>query len=132
MLLHDPNFSEVISYYDRLSVILTGIGSLTNPSRLIRASGAIIRADDHEALRAKGAVGDLFLRFFDEDGVYVNSPLDDRVLGISLEQLQKTKRVIAVAGGLGKLTAIRAACRGKLVHTLITDLAVAQKLLEEP
>jgi DNA-binding transcriptional regulator LsrR (DeoR family) len=132
MLLHDPNFSEVISYYDRLSVILTGIGSLANPSRLIRASGAVIRADDHEDLKAKGAVGDLFLRFFDAEGVYVRSPLDDRVLGISLEQLQKTKRVIAVAGGLGKLTAIRAACRGKLVHTLITDLAVAQKLLEEP
>lgn len=132
LFLRDPNFSEVFSYYDRLSVILTGIGSLANPSRLIRASGAVIGPDDHEALKEKGAVGDLFLRFFDENGVYVHTPLDDRVLGITLDQLQKTRRVIAVAGGLGKLVAIRAACRGKLIHTLITDLAVAQKLLEDP
>jgi DNA-binding transcriptional regulator LsrR (DeoR family) len=37
-----------------------------------------------------------------------------------------------VAGGIAKRVAIRAACRGRLVDTLITALAVAQELLEEP
>ena len=131
-LLQDPDFGEVMSYYDRLSLILTGIGSLTTPSRLIRAGGAIIPEKQHEALRAKGAVGDICLRFFDEHGAFVSSPLHDRVLGISEEQLRRTPRVVAVAGGMGKFVAIRAACRGHLVHALVTDLAVARKLVEDP
>jgi len=132
MLLRDPSFDEVMSYYDRLSLLLTGIGSLTTPSRLIRAGGATLRDEDHRALRSKGAVGDICLRFFDENGQFVPSPLDDRVLGMSLAQLRGTRRVVAVAGGMGKFVAIRAACRGRLIHSLVTDLAVARKLDQEP
>ena len=131
-LLRDPDFGEVMSYYDRLSLILTGIGSLTTPSRLIRAGGAIVPEEQQNALRASGAVGDICLRFFDEHGVFVPSPLQDRVLGISAEQLRRTPRVVAVAGGVGKFVAIRAACRGRLIHALVTDLAVARKLDEDP
>jgi DNA-binding transcriptional regulator LsrR (DeoR family) len=132
VMLRDQNFAEVMSYYDRLSLILTGIGSLATPSRLIRASGAVVRDEHQDALRAKGAVGDICLRFFDENGAFIPSPLDDRVLGVSLSQLKRTPRIVAVAGGTGKFVAIRAACRGRLIHTLITDLAVARKLEEDP
>jgi DNA-binding transcriptional regulator LsrR (DeoR family) len=132
MLLRDPNFNEVVSYYDRLSIVLTGIGSVATPSRLIRASGTIVRDEHHDELRASGAVGDICLRFFDEHGEFVPSPFDDRVLGISAAQLRKAPRVVAVAGGAGKFTAIRAACRGHLLHTLITDLGVARRLVEDP
>jgi DNA-binding transcriptional regulator LsrR (DeoR family) len=132
MLLRDPNFNEVVSYWDRLSIVLTGIGSVATPSRLIRASGTIVRDEHHDELRASGAVGDICLRFFDEKGEFVPSPFDDRVLGISAAQLRKSPRVVAVAGGAGKFAAIRAACRGHLLHTLITDLGTARKLIEDP
>ena len=131
-LLRDPHFTEVVSFYDRLSMMLTGIGSMARPSRLLRESSALISAQAQEELRARGAVGDICLRFFDEDGKVVSSSLDARVLGISAGQIKKTPRKVAVAGGARKCGAIRAALRGGWVDTLITDLGVAQRLLREP
>jgi len=129
-LLRDPHFVDVVSYFDRLSLLLTGIGSLT-PSRLLRDSGNVVSEEDDDKLRSLGAVGDICLHFFDEDGRPVQTALDARVLGISVEQLKKTPRILAVAGGARKFQAIRGALRGRWIDTLITDLGTAQRLLED-
>jgi DNA-binding transcriptional regulator LsrR (DeoR family) len=131
-LLRDPHFAEVVAFYDRLSMVLMGIGSLARPSRLMRETSAVISAETQKELRELGAVGDVCLRFFDEDGRSVNSSLDARVLGIGVEQLKRTARKVAVAGGARKFTAIRGALRGRWVDSLITDLGVAERLLREP
>ena len=131
-LLRDPHFAEVVACYDRLSMVLVGIGGLARPSRLFRESSTAISAETQAELRAAGAVGDICLRFFDEEGRPVSSSLDARVLGIGVEQLRKTPRTVAVAGGARKFIAIRAALRGRWVDTLITDLGVAERLLREP
>jgi DNA-binding transcriptional regulator LsrR (DeoR family) len=93
-------------------------------------SGNAVSEADQAALRRAHAVGDICLHFFDEQGQVVASPFDDRVLGIDLETLRKVPRVVAVAGGDRKYTAIRAALLGGWVNVLITDLAVAQRLVD--
>ncbi len=127
-LMQDPSCGDIFSYYNKLSILLVGIGSIS-PSRLLRDSGNFLGANDIEELRAAGAVGDVCLRFFDQTGQFVNSSFDQRVMGISAAQIQATPRCIAVAGGMRKLEAIRAALRGNWITTLITDLQVARALL---
>lgn len=82
-------------------------------------------------LRGQGAVGDICLRFFDAFGQPVVTPLDDRVIGISLQQLKRVKRAVGIAGGARKLAAIRGAVSGGWIHVLITDHLTAAHLLEE-
>jgi DNA-binding transcriptional regulator LsrR (DeoR family) len=60
----------------------------------------------------------------------VRSTLDERILGITTEQLHKAPRVVAVAGGPDKVDAIRAALRSDIVDVLITDQETAEELLE--
>ncbi len=127
-LIQDPSCRDVFSYYDHLSILLTGIGSLM-PSRLLRDSGNVLDIQDIEELRSMGAVGDVCLRFFDRNGDFIDSSFNKRVLGISASQIRATPRCIAVAGGPRKVEAIRAALRGKWITTLITDLEVARELL---
>jgi DNA-binding transcriptional regulator LsrR (DeoR family) len=127
-LLQDPSCRDVFSYYNHLSILLVGIGSLM-PSRLLRDSGDVITSQEIEELQASGAVGDVCLRYFDSQGEFIDHSFNERVMGISASQIRATPRCIAVAGGLRKLEAIRAALRGKWITTLITDLEVAQKLL---
>jgi DNA-binding transcriptional regulator LsrR (DeoR family) len=55
--------------------------------------------------------------------------MDDRILGITTEQLRKVRRVVAVAGGGDKTDAIAAGLKTKLVHALITDHTTAEALL---
>ena len=69
------------------------------------------------------------LRFFDADGAPVISPLNDRVIGMELEQLRKVKRSVGIAGGQRKVAAIRGAVRGGYINVLITDLLTAEALV---
>ena len=80
-------------------------------------------------LRECGAVGDVLVHFFDRHGRSVNTALDDRVIGMSLEQLKRVRRSVGVAGGKRKHEAIRSALLGGLVNVLITDRFTAKALV---
>ena len=129
-LVSDPNIAAVLRTYERMTTLLVGVGSL-QPSPLLRQSGNSVAEDDQEELRRRGAVGDVCLRFYDAEGRHVDSPLDDRIIGISAEQLLAVPRRVAVAGGSRKFTAIRAALLGGWANVLITDLRIAERLAEQ-
>lgn len=129
-LMSDPSIRGVVERWDALDVAVIGIGSL-EPSPLLRDSGNAIDEREQKILRELGAVGDISLRFFDAKGEPVHSDLDGRVLGIEPDQLRAIRRVIGVAGGMRKLSAIRAALEGRWINVLITDIAVARVLLAE-
>ncbi|WP_233255603.1 sugar-binding transcriptional regulator [Naasia lichenicola] len=126
-ILDDPSIQAITEQWSELSMVLVGIGSM-QPSTLLRDSGNAVPPDMLEELRGGGAVGDVCLRFFDADGATVSSDLNDRVLGISVEQLKAVPRRVGIAGGPRKYEAIRAALRGGWVDVLITDLATAEHL----
>jgi DNA-binding transcriptional regulator LsrR (DeoR family) len=107
-----------------------GIGAPTLDSVVMR-DGSILTEKDRDILLAKGAVGDIALRFFDFKGKPVISDIDERVIGITLEQLSKIKQVIGVGGGLQKEAAIRGALQGNYIHVLITDHITAKLLTEK-
>lgn len=129
-LAADATVADVMSLWPRLTLALVGIGSL-EPSPLLRESGNALADADLDLLRRAGAVGDVCFRFFDSDGRPVRSGVDDRVIGISADQLRDIPRRVAIAGGARKHAAILAALRGRWVNVLITDVAEARRLLEE-
>nr|WP_296067846.1 sugar-binding transcriptional regulator [uncultured Actinoplanes sp.] len=128
-LLNEPSIAAVIEAWHDLTVALVGVGSL-EPSTLLRQSGNAIAAEEEQRLREAGAIGDVCMRFFDEDGRHVASSLDDRVLGIGADTLKQVPRRVGVAGGRRKYRAIRAALRGGWLNVLITDQATATELLK--
>ena len=129
VLREDPFVAGGMTLFENLTVALVGIGAL-EPSRLLAASGNVFSSAELDQLQRAGAVGDISLRFFDASGNAVRSPLDERVIGIQLEQLKVAGRCVAVAGGSRKVNAIHAALRGGLVHTLITDRLTAERVLD--
>lgn len=128
-LLQDPAISGVLQAWDELTIALVGIGAV-RPSTLLQRSGNALDPQQLEELEALGAVGDVCFRFFNQDGELVESPFNERVIGITPTQLKKVRRRIGVAGGDGKLAAIDASLRGGWVNTLITDLGTARQLLD--
>ena len=130
VLFEDPFVREAMAQLDRVTVALVGIGGL-EPSRLLAASGNVVAPRELEKLRGQGAVGDVCLRFFDADGGPIRSGLDERVIGMTLAQMQKVRRTIGIAGARRKYAAILGAVRGRWVNTLITDRVTAEKLVAE-
>jgi DNA-binding transcriptional regulator LsrR (DeoR family) len=131
VLLQDPFVQRAMTLFDELDVALVGIGGL-EPSGLLASSGNVFSTEELGVLRDAGGVGDIGLRYLRADGRPLRSPLDERVIGIELEQLKRVPRSIAIAGGPGKTAAIRAALLGGWINCLITDIHTAKRLLEIP
>jgi DNA-binding transcriptional regulator LsrR (DeoR family) len=129
-LMQDQFVQAALEGLDELTLALVGIGSL-EPSTLLQSSGNIVPQPELETLGELGAVGDICLRFFDATGTHVASDVDERVIGVTLDQLKQVDRCVGIAGGPRKYEAIRGALLGGLINVLITDHATAERLLAE-
>lgn len=127
VMLSDPVVRGTMDLFGRLSLAIIGIGAV-EPSELLARSGNVFSKQEMSLLQEAGAVGEISYRFYDKDGKLVDSPLNDRVIGISLEQLQKTDRVMALAGGASKTAAIAGALRLGVIDVLVTDRFTAARL----
>ena len=128
-LLQDVNIAETLQLAARADLALVGIGSPMVGSVILDAG--ILNESELAELKALGAVGDIALRFFDDDGQAVDHAVNDRIIGLDLAQIKRIPRVVGVAGGDGKYEVIRGAVRGNLVDVLITDENTATRLLQE-
>lgn len=128
VLVRDPSVQAASSLFKKVDLALVGIGSM-EPSNLLADSGNIFSPQEREGLRRKGAVGDICFQFIDSDGVPVESPLMQRVIGIDLATLKRVHRVVGIAGGERKVPAILASLKGKWINVLITDRHTAERLL---
>ncbi|WP_119066288.1 sugar-binding transcriptional regulator [Aggregatilinea lenta] len=127
VLLSDSYVRNAFQMFSRISIAFLGIGAASPTSWIMRND--VLTAEELNALRAQGAVGETALRFFDAQGQPVDAPLNDRILGITLEQLKQIDRVVGMVGGPEKVDVVRAALRGHLIDVLITDHRSAQSLL---
>lgn len=128
--LMDEHVRTAISLLPQITQAFVGIGSLNSYSIATRDETILTQSDLDEAI-ANGAVGDIANRFIDANGLPVHVELNERIIGIDLDQLRKIPRVVGVAGGTNKIAPIRAALRGKLIDVLITDQTTAEALVKE-
>lgn len=130
VLCSDYQISEVLKLAAASDIAVVGLGVPTSDSVLLR-NGNIITSEDLEALERAGAVGDVLLRYIDAAGGSVDLAINERVIGITLDQLAAIPRVIAVAGGTAKQLIIRAALQAGLVDVLVTDRQTAETLTSD-
>jgi deoxyribonucleoside regulator len=89
-----------------------------------------LQKDDTVKLRKAGAVGQICGRSFNDQGQKCLDELDDRTIGLNLEEIRKIKHKILIAIGREKVTAILGALRGNLANVLVTDENTATSLLK--
>jgi DNA-binding transcriptional regulator LsrR (DeoR family) len=128
VLLGDPFVRETMELFGKITVAIVGIGAV-EPSGMLARSGNVFSQRELADVAEAGGVGDMSLRFFDAQGRFVKTPLDERVIGITLEELSKVDRVIALAGGQSKTEAISGALRTGVIDLLITDKFTARRLV---
>ncbi len=125
----EPWIDETIRRAGKSDIAVISIGEVSESASLFEMG--FLSPDDLARLRKKGAVADILSRFIDKNGDVVDDEIHDRVIGISLDVLKLPETlVIAVAGGMSKFDAIRAAVVGGFVDVLITDETTADRLID--
>jgi len=131
VLLAEPSIRDTLEAACHVHIAMVGIGSFG-----VGSSAALLRAlelSDEEMTRfeAAGPAGDVCARYFDGDGKALHGPVDDRVLGISLECLAGIPTVAGVAAGPDKARGTLGALRTGALDVLICDRSLAGSLLAE-
>ncbi|MCY3977042.1 MAG: sugar-binding transcriptional regulator [Chloroflexi bacterium] len=126
MLWGDVVVREVARQWDRMTVACFGVGVLPP------TPGMIVYVGDIHApmLVSKGAVGDICVHPFNQQGEILETPLTDCLIGVGVQQLRMTPCRLAVAAGIEKADAVIGALRTGLITHLIVDAQMATAIIE--
>jgi DNA-binding transcriptional regulator LsrR (DeoR family) len=122
----NPGVRDVLEQAAAANVMVAGIGGMEAGQGILLGS---LTETDRQDLLERGAVGDVAGRFFDRDGQPVQGPLDERIVGVRLEDLQRIPARMAITRGATKVAPLRGALAGRVVNMLVTDIDTARALL---
>jgi DNA-binding transcriptional regulator LsrR (DeoR family) len=126
----DRRIADTLALAAQADIALVGVGVPLSDTIRLR-DGTIVSESDLQHLKDAGSVGDVGLRYVDAHGRSLGLEMDERIIGLTLDQITSIPHVIAVAGGTAKYEVIRAALRGEVLDVLVTDHGTAQRLLAE-
>jgi DNA-binding transcriptional regulator LsrR (DeoR family) len=129
-LLHDRSVRSVTDRWSELQAAIVGIGSPPGSaaSEYVSVMGQLPPETQAE-LRRQGVAGDMCAHMFDIHGRFIENEATSRTLNIPIEQLRQVPCVIAVAGGVNKVSSLLGATRSGVPRVLITDQLAAEQLL---
>jgi DNA-binding transcriptional regulator LsrR (DeoR family) len=125
------------SVYDQISYLKSCWGYLD--AAVVGLGGRIISSKIHidemplhirQKLLTEHTMGDLFGRFFMDDGTFLSYPDDLALTAIEPDTLRNMEQVYCVAAGRHKVDAIRFVSKNRYIKTLLTDEATAMLLLD--
>jgi DNA-binding transcriptional regulator LsrR (DeoR family) len=144
--LHAPAFADTKEHRDMLqsvgpirkildiarqaNIALLGVGTVEpDESRFVEFT-ALSAEDMKRIAETYGGVGEIGAYVYDIEGKHCAGEFAERVVGLSLQELQRIPFVIGVAATAAKALPLYGALRGGYLHTLITDEAAAQGVLQ--
>jgi deoxyribonucleoside regulator len=103
-----------------------GVADVTS----VHVDSGYLTDDDIADLVARGAVGDVIGRYITADGTIADPELDERTLGLGLEELRAARTSILVIGGEAKHPVARSIVTHGLCSVVVTDEHTARALLD--
>lgn len=129
LLQNEPSVRDGLHRARSVAVAITGIGTVAQEASSFLRAGHLTPAELAD-LRAQGVVGETCGRFFNAAGEWEQFDINQRVVGIDLDDLRHIPRVVAVARGLPKVPSMLGALRGRFMSVLATDEITARAVLE--
>ena len=127
-LRREKTIAAVLDQARQADVLMFSLGALSHESVLV-TSGCLLPRDER-ILAERGAVGDAVGRFFNAQGVAVSDDLEERSIGLDLDDVINSRLAVAVATGPEKWPVAEACVRRGLCDVLVTDEATAVHLQE--
>jgi deoxyribonucleoside regulator len=127
VLLANSGIRAALDVVRQASCFMASIGTVENNATVVQTGFLDISTLDR--LKARGTVGDISGHYFDIHGRPVHGDIEDRIMALSWEDLQRLEDVVAVICGRNKLKAALGALRTGLLDALIIDERTAIAIL---
>jgi len=120
---------EILDIARRASIALLGVGTVdAEASRFVQFT-ALSAEDMNHIANDCGGVGEIGAYVYDIEGKPAAHEYADRVIGLTLSELQEIPFRIGIAATAAKALPLYGALRGGYLHALITDEAAARGVL---
>jgi len=123
-ILKEQVIKEVTDYWDKLELVIMGIGMADENSKIFRMLNKSMK-DDVKALQGSCEIN---INFFNDKGEYV-PVLEENRISIPYSKLKKTSNKVIVCYDKKKAKAILAALRADMIDILFIDSIVAEDIL---
>ena len=127
-LRRQPEVARAFEQLGSVTKAVTGIGLWAPEQSTVYDA---VGPKERRMLRRLGVCADISGVFVDAEGAPVSADLSERMIGVSAVQLRQIPEVLAIAYGIPKAPAVRAALRSGLVDSLVTHGTLARLLLTQ-
>jgi DNA-binding transcriptional regulator LsrR (DeoR family) len=125
-LRKQPEVARAFAQFGAVTKAVAGIGRWeAGRSTLYDAA----QEKERRLLRREGVCAEISGVFLDADGAPLQTPLNDRMIGVSAAQMRAIPEVIGIPYDRAKAPAVLAALRSRLVNGLVTHSTLAHALL---
>ena len=128
ILMHDEKVSQSIKLAKSCNKMIINIGLPNEDNCLYK--GGYIDDEDLARLNSQNAAGCLGCRFYDDNGDICDELLNNRTIGVSLDDIKNAESVIACAVGIHKSRALLAALKAEFLDVIIVDSNTAAQVIE--
>lgn len=126
-IIADSHVRYVMDLAKKSQLAVVSIGGVHTDSVLTRR-GAYSKADYNEIMEL-GAVGDIAGRCFNIEGDQVSEQVNERTIGLTIEDIKSKQVRIGIGVGQKKARAIIGALRGKIINRIFTDEVTAKEVI---
>lgn len=126
-IFNSKYFHDLKEYWKRLDLVIVGVGG---PLIYHKSQWRdLLSPADYEELKLREAVGDCCCRFYDGGGKLLKGELNQRTIGLTLDELADVPQSVGIARGISKARSIVPLLKKGYLKTLITDQETAQEIL---
>ncbi|RPH30152.1 sugar-binding transcriptional regulator [Buttiauxella warmboldiae] len=120
-LMQNGTIKETLDRARKADIALVGIGDMNEDSYMVKLGWFTPQEISHASLN-QGVIGDIAgYDFFNAQGKHVNTVMDNRVIGLSVDELKNIPCVIAIAAENTKAMAIMGALRTGAIDIIATS-----------
>ncbi len=130
-LLAEPSIADALAEAGRADMAIVGVGTPSHGSSSAILNSLNLSASERRQFWAAEPAGDIAARYYDAAGHPIHGAVDERILGIALEDLVSIPHVVGVAHGRAKAPGVLGAIRGHLIDSLVCDETLARSLLTD-
>ena len=127
LFLSESNIRKILGDTSKIDYYFAGLGTISEDSRMYTLGGFDLAF--LKSLSSKKIVGELGLNFFDIEGNFVNTGIEDRTINLSIEDIKKIKNKVIFCFGIEKVASLKALLNAHIVNVLITDSVTAENLM---
>lgn len=126
LVANDTHIKYILKLGKKANIAIFTVGTVRDSALLFKLG--YFTAAEQKKLQQE-AVGDVFSRFIDDQGRIVDPEINERTIGIDLNELKKKDHSILVAANVAKVPAIHGVLTAGYANTLVIDQESANDLL---